>query len=183
MKAEEEYSFYLREARLNDAKTIYEAIDSHREYLEAWLPFVTDLTEEGEKDFLKSTLAVEWEERDIVFMIEQEDAFCGLIGFKGTDKVNNRTEIGYWLLPEFQGKGIMTNAVKYLCRWAIEERGMKRIQIKCATDNQLSDAIPQRLDFTLEGIERCGELLSTGEYADLNVYSILKEEIGAWEDD
>ena len=43
--------------------------------------------------------------------------------------------------------------------------------------NQPSNAIPQRLGFTLEGTERDGELLSSGEYMDINVYSLLRKEL------
>lgn len=57
---------------------------------------------------------------------------------------------------------------------------MNRIQIKCAVGNRPSNAIPLRLGFKFEGIEREGELLASGYYADINVYSILKKEISAW---
>ena len=43
--------------------------------------------------------------------------------------------------------------------------------------NTASNAIPLRLGFTHEGTERDGELLITGKYTDINVYSILKEDI------
>ena len=88
-----------------------------------------------------------------------------------------RTEIGYWLLPEFRGKGVITRAVHYLCQWAFFEKDFNRIQVRCAVGNQPSNAIPQRLGFTLEGTERDGELLSSGEYTDINVYSLLRKEL------
>lgn len=39
---------------------------------------------------------------------------------------------------------------------------------------------PACLGFTLEGVEREGELMADGQYVDLNVYSILKREIENW---
>ena len=33
------------------------------------------------------------------------------------------------------------------------------------------------LGFIHEGTERCGELLASGEYTDIHIYSILKEEV------
>jgi len=71
----------------------------------------------------------------------------------------------------------MTACVVQLIRWAVEHLDINRIQIKCAVENEPSNAIPQRLKFIKEGIERDGELLSSGKYRDLNVYSILKREI------
>lgn len=168
----------LKEAGLHDAPAIYRAIDENRDYLKTWLPFVVNLQSVADEEkFLSSLSALPYEERNIVFMIEQAGELCGLIGFVNTDTANHKTEIGYWLLPRHQGKGVMTQCVKELCLWAAEKRQMNRIQIKCAVGNQPSNAIPQRLNFKFEGIERDGELLSSGLYTDINIYSILKCEI------
>jgi ribosomal-protein-serine acetyltransferase len=70
----------------------------------------------------------------------------------------------------------MTRAVKKLCQYAFEDLGINRIQIKCAVGNISSINIPGRLGFTLEGIERDGELLSGNKFTDLEVYSKLKSD-------
>ncbi len=166
----------LHEATLADAKKIFCAIDTHREDLRTWLPFVDNMKElADEKAFLSSVLAVPYEKRDIVFIIEQDEVFCGLIGFVNTDRENCKTEIGYWLIPPFRGRGIVTSAVKYLCNWAFNQRHIHRIQISCATENQPSNAVPRHLGFTHEGIEREAILLVSGQFADVNLYSMLKQ--------
>lgn len=171
----------LREATLSDSPAIYEAIHNHRDYLKVWLPFVTRIESVADEEtFISSMLSIPYEERNIVFIIEQNNNLCGLIGFVSTDALNHRTEIGYWLLPEYQKKGIMTQCVIKLCKWAVEKRNMNRIQIRCAIDNQASNAIPKRLGFKLEGTERDGELLASGLYTDIHIYSILKKEIALW---
>lgn len=173
--------YTIREATLEDAAPIFEAIDQNREDLRIWLPFVDGLNSVAdEKGFLQSVLTVPYEQRDPVYVLEHGDAICGLAGFHFSDAPNHRTEIGYWLLPAYRGKGIVTNAVRHLCQWAVRERDINRIQICCAAGNVPSNAIPQRLGFTLEGTEREGELLASGEYVDCNVYSILKKEIEQW---
>ena len=170
--------YTIREALMEDASSIWQAIDSHRDYLVEWLPFVEQLTcEADEEAFLAEVLSVPYETRNLVYVIEKGEEFCGLVGFVTTDLANHRTEIGYWLLPEHQGKGVMTRSVFWLCRWAMEVRSINRVQIRCAVGNHRSNAIPQRLGFRLEGTERDGELLASGEYADLYVYSLLKKEI------
>ena len=156
----------LREVTLNDAPMIYRAIADHRDYLKTWLPFIANLSEQDEMDFLSQVLSFPEEERNFTFVIECRGEFCGLVGFVNSDFVNHRTEIGYWLLPEYQRQGIMTRSVQTLCRWAVE--------------NYSSNAIPRRLGFRLEGTERDGELMFSGEYVDTNVYSILDSEIISW---
>lgn len=170
--------YTIREVYYDDATPIFEAIDKNRDDLRIWLPFIDGIKSAAdEQSFLESFLKVPYEERDPVFLIEKGKEICGLIGFHFSDRNNHRTEIGYWLLPEYRGKGLITQAVRYLCEWAFVEKGFNRIQIRCAVGNLPSNAIPQRLGFTLEGTERDGELLSSGEYTDIHVYSLLRKEL------
>ena len=114
--------------------------------------------------------------RNYTFKILSDGAFCGLVGFVSTDSVNRKTEVGYWLLPPWRGRGIMSRCVAALCLWAFDVRAMNRVQIKCAVGNASSNAIPRRLGFRLEGVERAGEYAGDGRYYDLNVYSLLARE-------
>lgn len=173
--------YTIREATFEDAAPIFEAIDKNREDLRIWLPFVDRLKSVAdEQKFLQSVLVVPYGQRDPVYILEQGETICGLAGFHFSDAPNHRTEIGYWLLPAYRGKGIITHAVRHLCQWAVRERNINRIQIRCATGNLPSNAIPKRLGFTLEGTERDGELLVSNEYVNINVYSILKKEVDSW---
>jgi len=70
----------------------------------------------------------------------------------------------------------MTSAVDCLCKYAFEELEMNRVQICCAVENTSSSNIPRRLGFQFEGIERAGELFPDGIFADIEVYSLLKNE-------
>lgn len=163
----------LRPLQLGDAADIYQTIDSQREYLRRWLPFV-DSTQSLQ--FTQEFVFYSLKTGDKVFTIRECDQFIGLIGFKSTDKENCKTEIGYWLSQYHQGRGIMSRAVKQLCQYAFEDQGINRIQIKCAVGNIPSSNIPKRLGFKFEGIEREGELFTDGSFADLEVYSLLKKE-------
>lgn len=171
----------LREVTLEDAAKIYEAIASHREYLQEWLPFAATLKSvKDEEDFLNSVLSVPRENREMVYIIEAGEDICGLIGYCFSDPANHRTEIGYWLLPEYQHRGIVTESVRRLCIQAVESGRINRIEIRCATGNGPSNAVPLRLGFFREGTERQGQLLASGDYADINIYSILKSEVANW---
>lgn len=163
----------LRPLQADDAQEIYDTIDAQREYLGHWLPFVakTDTVAFTQKavDSLSSS-------DNKTFTIRKGVQFIGLIGFKATDKANCKTEIGYWLSQDYQGKGIMTRAVEVLCGNAFEELEMNRVQIMCAVGNTPSSNIPKRLGFQFEGVERDGELFADGKFVDIEVYSLLKDE-------
>jgi ribosomal-protein-serine acetyltransferase len=170
----------LRQVTVMDASDIFNTMDQQRNYLGKWLPFVayTNVLADTE-NYIASIVNAPADSFELVFTIRLQDEFVGLIGFKDTDKQNHKTEIGYWLSEHQQGKGIVTKSVAKLCQWAFGERSINRIQIKCASDNIPSKKIPKRLGFKLEGIERQGELLSSGNYTDLEVYSLLKSEFTA----
>ena len=58
---------------------------------------------------------------------------------------------------------------------ALLELQFNRVEIRCATENTRSSAIPDRLRFTLEGVLRQVQLLHD-RYVDLVVYSMLVEQ-------
>jgi ribosomal-protein-serine acetyltransferase len=65
-----------------------------------------------------------------------------------------------------------------LVDYAFNELGLNRLEIRCATENTKSRAIPQRLGFKQEGTIRQAEWLYD-HYVDLVVYGILASE---WSD-
>lgn len=165
----------LKQIELSDAEDIFKTIDSQRAYLGKWLPFV-DVSRKIEDTEFFIRKMLESPTDNYVFVIHYNGMFAGLIGFKDSDKQNKRTELGYWLSESYQKKGIVTQSVQTLCGFAFDELGMNRIQIRCAVGNFPSKKIPQSLGFVLEGVEREGERLTGGVFADLAVYSKLKNE-------
>lgn len=172
----------LRELSLDDAEDIFQTIDAQRDYLGRWLPFVvlTD-TVAFTKSFIRSVVETPFENREHTFVVRYNDAFAGLVGFRDTDRGNRKTEIGYWLSEPFQHKGIATQSVQALLRFAFNDLCMNRIQIRCAVGNLPSKQVPKRLGFTFEGIERAAELFPDEHYEDLEVYSMLKSEFSGFQ--
>lgn len=166
----------LEAIKLNMAEVIFEAIDRDREYLKEWLPFIEETQQVAQtEEFIKTIVSQRGKKKDEVFTIWYNQEFAGLIGFKDTDWINHKTELGYWLTDKMQGKGIAVTCVKELVKVAFKKLGMNRIQIKVARRNEKSEAIPKRLGFQFEGTEREGEF-HHGIYLDLQVYSFLKSD-------
>lgn len=165
-------SLTLRELQAGDHLDIFRAIDSQREYLGRWLPFVeATCTVDDSRAFVERTLRG----TEPVFTLRLDDEFIGLAGFKETASDGSSTEIGYWMRREHQGRGFMTAAVRELVRFALEESGIGerggKISIKCAVGNERSRAIPLRLGFAFSHIEPCGEIVSEGVFRDVEVFS------------
>lgn len=165
----------LKMLNLDDTPVIFSAIIENRHFLRTWLPFVDSTKDESDiRAFVKS-IVDDVEHRQEVFAIWHKNQFAGLLGLKEIDYLNRKLEIGYWQIEEMCGKGIMTQSVEALMVFCFDELEMNRVQIRCGVGNTKSSAIPKRLGFTLEGIERAGEKHPT-RYIDLEVFSFLKKE-------
>lgn len=158
------------------AGIIFQAIDHNRHYLRKWLPFVDNTRREEDTEvFISAVQRSSVPKPDIVYEIWHADSFAGLIAIKEVDEWNKRAELGYWLIPGFEGNGIMTSCCVAIIDFAFSKLGLNRIQVKVGIGNARSSRIPERLGFKFEGNERAGEKFPD-HYKDLEVYSMLKKE-------
>ena len=164
--------------RMESAVDIFNVIDQNRHTLRKWLPFVDNTCKVTDTEiFIKSVLQSSGPKRDIVYEVRYLGEFAGLIALKEIDRWNKKSEMGYWLDPLFEGKGIMTMACKAMIDCAFSQMKLNRIQVKVGIGNARSSRIPEKLGFKFEGIERAGEKFPS-HYIDLEVFSLLRKE---WE--
>ena len=105
----------------------------------------------------------------IVAGIWHRGALAGMVGFNALDPANCAAEIGYWLGAGFQGRGLMTCAVRALVWYAFTELHLRRVTALCAVGNTRSAAVVRRLGFTCETVIREVEWLSD-HFVDDEVY-------------
>ena len=170
------HEILLERLRLSDAETIFSAIDQNRSFLRVWLPFV-DYTHEvkDSEAFIRNIVLHRDNSLNEVYTIWFKGDFAGIVGFHNTDRVNEKTELGYWLVPPMTGQGIITTSCRVLIEFAFEKMGMNRITIRCALENKASEKVASLLGFSFEGIEREGER-THDLFLDLKVFSLLKRE-------
>jgi ribosomal-protein-serine acetyltransferase len=164
----------LLEERHSDQ--LFALTDKNRAYLREWLPWVDSTTSPDDtRGFIRHTLQQLAENDGFQAGIWFRGQLVGVIGFHGINWNNKKTEIGYWLSADFQGQGIMTLCCGALVQYAFEELGLNRVEIRCATGNAKSCAIPERLGFTREGVAREAEWLYD-RFVDQAVYGMLARE-------
>ncbi|MCX7710284.1 MAG: GNAT family N-acetyltransferase [Clostridia bacterium] len=100
----------------------------------------------------------------------------GSLGFVNLETVNSCGTIGYALSKEYWGKGLMTEAVKRLIRFAFEEMKLNRIDAVHVCENEASGKVMQKAGMTYEGLLR-QRLYSKGRYWDVKQYAILKDDL------
>ncbi len=167
------------ELRLLDvchSQEMFNLIDSSREHLRKYLPWVDDtISVNDTRTFIESSKSKYASNNGFDVGIWYKGELAGVIGFHSINRSIKEISIGYWLSERFLGKGIMTKACREFIHFAFNNYKFNRVEIRCAEDNFKSRAIPERLGFTKEGIIRDGELLGEG-YVNCVVYGILKRE-------
>ncbi len=81
-----------------------------------------------------------------------EPTLCGGIGFKGPADESGMVEIGYSVLPEYQRKGLATEMVKGIVRWAHRQLSVKSIEAEVETENIASIRVLEKNRFVRMGV-------------------------------
>lgn len=83
--------------------------------------------------------------------------------------------IGYWLLAEATGEGMMVEAVTAICVWGFQSLGLARIEAGTLSENSKSRNVLKRCGFTEEGVAR-RYLEINGVRRDHVLYARLKDD-------
>ena len=167
------------ELRLFDEKYAEESfsvVQENYEHLHTFLHWATeDNSVEKTREAIRQSRIDFAKNEGISCLVFYQGKIIGAIALMNINRDSKRAEIGYWLAKQQQGKGIITKCCRVLIEYAFGELEMNRIEIRCATENKRSCAIPERLGFTLEGVLRQSEWRHT-QFFDMAVYSVLKED-------
>ena len=103
------------------------------------------------------------------------DSLAGEALLWAIDMHNRAAHIGLSLRPSFRGKGLATDAVSVLCRYAFITRGLHRLQAETLTDNYAMINVAKRNGFVEEGLLRRSEWVN-GQFSDLVILGLLAEQ-------
>jgi len=105
--------------------------------------------------------------------IKGNSKLIGIIGHYRIQPENHRCEIGYMILPEYNGQGITTEAIKAVLEYGFEDLNMHSIEAVIDPDNVASERVLQKNGFVKEAHILENELWD-GKFWDTVIYSILK---------
>ena len=162
--------------QMHHADEIAAVVRANVDRLQKWMPWAAgNYDVRSARAFIQQNLNALSDHGSFGLLIRFDGKMAGTIGFHDLDTANRSAHIGYWISKDFEGRGIMTRCCRVLIDHLFDDLDLNRIQINCNVENTRSRAIPERLGFELEGIQRQAELLN-GEFRDWAVYSMLREE-------
>ncbi|MTE18256.1 GNAT family N-acetyltransferase [Streptomyces sp. TRM43335] len=147
-----------------------------RDHLAPWLPWAHSVTdEESARAFLQRHADRQAADEGRIYGIRLDGELVGGMMFRLFDAAAGSCELGAWLAPEAQGRGLVTAAASRMIDWAVGVRGLSRVEWLVSPENGPSVAVARRLGMTHEGTLRSVFPLG-GRRHDLQVWSLLAEE-------
>ncbi|WP_330460945.1 GNAT family N-acetyltransferase [Streptomyces sp. NBC_00820] len=151
-------------------------IDRARPLVDPWIPWATFSTDLGSATATLQRYADRLAaDGGRIHGIWLDGTLVGGVMFTRFDSAAGTCEIGCWLEPAGQGKGLATRACRALVDWAFAERGMSRVEWWVAPGNVRSVEVARRLGMTREGVLRQRSTYR-GVRRDSEVWSVLAEE-------
>ena len=165
--------FDLRAWRESDAKDLAAALSN---------PKILNILRDGipypytERDAASYIAAMQSATPNTTFAyaITIEDRAVGSIGVFRQGNIHAQTaELGYYLAEEYWGKGIMTEAVRRLCKRIFAETDILRIYAEPFSYNAGSRRVLEKAGFRFEGLLRCNAV-KHGRVEDMALYALTR---------
>lgn len=108
--------------------------------------------------------------------LKPDNKLLGYIGHYRIKWENFRSEIGYMILPEAQGKGIVSEAVNLIIKYGFEEMKMHSLEAVVDPENIASAKVLEKNGFVKEAHFR-EDCFFNGKFYDSVIYSLLKSDL------
>ncbi len=145
----------LRLFRLSDAPAVSRACASSD--IPMFTMMAEGLTVEGAGDWIARGL--EWWPKGIArfaIVLPPSDVCVGQIGVQFDFKMR-RAEAFYWVAPQARGRGVASEALDLVTRWAFARHDIARVQLATHLSNDASQRVAERCGFQREGVLRAWE--------------------------
>jgi len=170
----------LKRYKAGDGKIFYDIIEKNRNRMIDSFPILLSNThDEISAEYYIRKRVKEWEEQSAFnfgIWLKDNGEYTGHISIKNIDWVIPRGEIAYIISGEYEGKGIMTEALSAIIKFGFENLSMNRLILRIMTDNNRSYELAERCGFLREGILRKDHKTYEGELVDLYYYGITRKD-------
>jgi len=113
--------------------------------------------------------------RDAYAAFDPSGAFVGLGFAPHIDREASEVELGYVVAPAARGRGVATEILRRLTRWAFDEAGALRIVLHIDVENPASERVAEHCGYVREGVMRSAHV-KQGQRADVGLWSRLRSD-------
>jgi RimJ/RimL family protein N-acetyltransferase len=129
--------------------------DRSRTHLAPWLPWVEIVHDaDSARRWLQDYADRQARDEGRLYGIWVGGVLSGGTMFRVFDTRSGMCEVGVWLAPEAEGRGLITTAARHMIDWAVGQRRMTRVEWRTMRANERSIAVARRLGMRREGVLR-----------------------------
>ena len=100
----------------------------------------------------------------------------GICGLQNIDARARHALLGIWVGKPYWDRGLGTDAVRVLCRFAFHQMNLQRITLHVYEPNERARRAYEKVGFKLEGTQRRSQFVG-GRYVDEHVMGLLVEDL------
>lgn len=116
------------------------------------------------------------DDSSVIFVIETlEGQAVGRCDLRELGMRNRSAGMGLWIGKPYWGRGLGTDAVRTLCRFAFRHMNLQRIELHVYADNLRGIRAYEKVGFQVEGTLRRAQFVG-GRYVDVLVMGLLEDE-------
>jgi RimJ/RimL family protein N-acetyltransferase len=170
----------VRRFRESEGENFYELIQNNQTLLIDHFPhMVQRLADKEIAEFYIREKLVEWlQHREFVFGVWNKESakMIGYISLFEIDWEVPSARVTYFIDREHSGKGIMTEALWAVVRFAFQQLKMEKLYSRMAADNFASQRLARKCGFRREGDLRSAFRKYTGDLIDLILLGLTRAE-------
>ncbi|WP_289055812.1 GNAT family N-acetyltransferase [Carboxylicivirga marina] len=166
--------FSLRQFESDDLENVYLGL-SHPDVIKYYGVSFCSLEAAKEqiswfRDLEKNNTGIWW-----AICSKEDHSFIGAGGLNDIEREHRKAEVGFWLLPEYWGKGIMKEVMPSICTYGFDKLGILRIEGYVDTENINCKKGLVSIGFDFEGTMIDCEI-KDGKYISLDIYAMINKE-------
>ncbi|MFF6784412.1 GNAT family N-acetyltransferase [Streptomyces sp. NPDC012510] len=151
-------------------------LERGRDFINQYVPFGQTATDiDGARAVLQRYADMRAADTGSLHGIWLDGELVGGVLFLNFDAENANCEVGCWLEPAGTGRGLVTRATRILIDWAVDVRGIHRVEWIAASGNTPSLNVARRLGMVKDGVQR-ERHPHRGVRHDLEIWSVLAPE-------
>ncbi|QHJ69845.1 GNAT family N-acetyltransferase [Planococcus halotolerans] len=165
----------LRKLELADAEDMFEY--ASEPLVSRFMPWQAHQTTDDTREFIGIIRKGYEDNKKLTWAIELkgEKKMIGTIDFVSWLQKRQRSEVGYTLSHHYWGQGLMLEAAETLIDFGFRKMDLIKVEAPIMLDNKQSQRVAEKLGMIREGVLR-KHMIIKGEFVDLAMYAVLKEE-------
>lgn len=145
----------LRPWRVEDVERVAE-ICADRE-ISRWTTVPRPYTQEHARSWIEQTIH-DWNRGAGEAAFAIADAATGMvlgaIGLRLPSERDHDGSVGYWVAADARRRGVATGALRLVTRWALDELGLRRLELVTLPENVASQRVAEKAGFRRERVLR-----------------------------